>query len=138
MPHYRFVEQPDSLAPSLTAYGRVGVDTEFMREKTYFAQLCLVQIATSKDIYCVDPLTDSSKKTFWQELLASDWVVHSARQDIEVVYQTAGSMPASIFDKSSTSSIKPSKCCPAVLMRPRSSLILSRPLSRASSTSISL
>ena len=98
MPHYRFVEQPDSLAPSLTAYGRVGVDTEFMREKTYFAQLCLVQIATSNDIYCVDPLTDSGKKTFWQELLATDWVVHSARQDIEVVYQTAGSMPASIFD----------------------------------------
>lgn len=98
MPHYRFVEQPDTLAPSLTGHGRVGVDTEFMREKTYFAQLCLVQIATSDDIYCVDPLTDSGKQGFWQELLASDWIVHSARQDIEVVYQTAGSMPASIFD----------------------------------------
>ncbi|MGI9234758.1 MAG: ribonuclease D [Woeseiaceae bacterium] len=98
MPHYRLVDQPDMLASKLVNHDRVGVDTEFMREKTYFAQLCLVQVATNADIYCVDPLTDSGKKTFWQELLRRDWVVHSARQDIEVVSQTAGSMPVSIFD----------------------------------------
>jgi len=98
MPHYQFVEQPDTLAPDLTSHERVGVDTEFMREKTYFAQLCLVQISTGDDIYCVDPLTDSGKDEFWRELLAREWVVHSARQDIEVVVQTAGKMPVSIFD----------------------------------------
>jgi ribonuclease D len=98
MPHYQFVEQPDTLTPDLTRHDQVGVDTEFMREKTYFAQLCLVQISTSDEIYCVDPLTESSKDEFWRELLARDWVVHSARQDIEVVVQTAGKMPMSIFD----------------------------------------
>jgi ribonuclease D len=98
MPHYQFIEQPDTLASDLTAHEQLGVDTEFMREKTYFAQLCLVQISTSDEIYCVDPLTEGSKDEFWKVLLARDWVVHSARQDIEVVVQTAGTMPNSIFD----------------------------------------
>ena len=98
MPHYRFVDEPDVLAATLADQSRLGVDTEFMREKTYFAQLCLVQIATGDEIYCVDPLSDSSKEAFWKALLARDWIVHSARQDIEVVLQTAGSMPASVFD----------------------------------------
>ena len=98
MSHYHFVDQPDAMTPRLTGHDHVGVDTEFMREKTYFAQLCLVQIATSDEIFCVDPLTENAQETFWQELFARDWIVHSARQDIEVVSQTAGSMPVSIFD----------------------------------------
>ena len=98
MPHYQFVDQPDTLAPALMQQEHLGVDTEFMREKTYFAQLCLLQIATPDEIYCVDPLTESGQQDFWQRLLERDWVVHSARQDIEVVYQSAGTMPASLFD----------------------------------------
>jgi len=98
MPHYRLVEQPDTFSSNLTGHDRVGVDTEFMREKTYFAQLCLVQVSVGDDIYCVDPLTDDSKDIFWRELLQREWVVHSARQDIEVILQTAGAMPTSIFD----------------------------------------
>lgn len=98
MSHYRFVDQPDRLASDLTDHEQVGVDTEFMREKTYFAQLCLVQVSTRDEIFCVDPLTESSEEAFWQALLSRDWVVHSARQDIEVVSQTAGAMPASLFD----------------------------------------
>ncbi len=98
MPHYQLVDQPDTLEPVLLRQEHLGVDTEFMREKTYFAQLCLLQIATPGEIYCVDPLTESSQQSFWRQLLARDWVVHSARQDIEVVYQTAGAMPTSLFD----------------------------------------
>lgn len=98
MTHHQFVDQPDSLASSLELEEHVGVDTEFMREKTYFAQLCLVQVAIADDIYCVDPLVTGEHREFWDALLARDWVVHSARQDIEVIVQTAGAMPASIFD----------------------------------------
>lgn len=98
MPHYQFVDRPDTITSVLTNHDQLGVDTEFMREKTYFAQLCLIQIAASDEIYCVDPLTDAGQQEFWNALLARDWVVHSARQDIEVVFQAAGSMPASIFD----------------------------------------
>jgi ribonuclease D len=98
MPDYLFVDQPDNLKNDLTGHARLGVDTEFMREKTYFAQLCLIQISTRDNIYIVDPLVDNGQDEFWKQLFASDWVVHSARQDIEVVLQTAGAMPASIFD----------------------------------------
>jgi len=98
MPDYSFVDHPDNIRQNISGHARLGVDTEFMREKTYFAQLCLVQISTSDAIYCVDPLTENSQQDFWEQLLACSWVVHSARQDIEVVYQTAGSMPHEIFD----------------------------------------
>ena len=98
MPHYHLIEDPDSLVPKLKNQGLVGVDTEFMRERTYFAQLCLTQISGPDKIWCVDPLSEHRQEAFWQELLSHDWVVHSARQDIEVIYQTAGAMPTAIFD----------------------------------------
>jgi ribonuclease D len=98
MPVYEFVDHPDNISQNITGHARLGVDTEFMREKTYFAQLCLVQISTPEEIFCVDPLVDHSQTAFWEQLLTNSWVVHSARQDIEVVYQTAGQMPREIFD----------------------------------------
>jgi ribonuclease D len=98
MPHYQFIEDSDSLVPKLQTQGQIGVDTEFMRERTYFAQLCLTQISTPDEIWCVDPLSGRPQDAFWQEMLKHDWVVHSARQDIEVIYQMAGTMPQSIFD----------------------------------------
>lgn len=98
MPHYQFVDRPETLTSALCGHERLGVDTEFMREKTYFAELCLVQVATPDEIYCVDPLDDGDHSDFWESLLAQPWVVHSARQDVEVVWQTAGAMPAEIFD----------------------------------------
>ncbi len=98
MPEYSFVDHPDNIHQNITGHDQLGVDTEFMREKTYFAQLCLLQISTRDAIYCVDPLVENSQEEFWKQLLAGSWVVHSARQDIEVVYQTAGAMPREIFD----------------------------------------
>jgi ribonuclease D len=98
MPNYLLVDRPDDISQNLTGHARVGVDTEFMREKTYFAQLCLIQISTPGHIYCADPLVENSQSAFWQALLDASWVVHSARQDIEVVSQTANAMPREIFD----------------------------------------
>ncbi len=98
MPDYQFVEEPDSLVPQLQSEGQLGIDTEFMRERTYFAQLCLTQIATPDEIWCADPLAGHAQDAFWKEILTHDWVLHSARQDIEVIYQAAGAMPTSIFD----------------------------------------
>jgi ribonuclease D len=98
MPDYSFVDHPDNIHQNISGYAQLGVDTEFMREKTYFAQLCLVQISTSDAIYCVDPLVENGQGKFWEQLLSCSWVVHSARQDIEVIYQTAGAMPREVFD----------------------------------------
>jgi ribonuclease D len=98
MPEFSLINEPDSIASVLAKHDLVGVDTEFMREKTFFAERCLVQISTGDQIYCVDPLTANSMDACWLEVMASTWVVHSARQDIEVVYQTARCMPTEIFD----------------------------------------
>jgi ribonuclease D len=98
MPQFHFVDEPNQLVDELRNIGRLAIDTEFMRERTFFAQLCLTQVASGDDIWCVDPLAGHGQDTFWKELLSHDWVLHSARQDIEVIYQTAGAMPAGIFD----------------------------------------
>jgi ribonuclease D len=98
MPRFHFVDEPNRLVDELRSLGRLAIDTEFMRERTYYAQLCLTQIASGNDIWCVDPLAGHPQDAFWGELLAHDWVLHSARQDIEVIYQTAHAMPTSIFD----------------------------------------
>jgi ribonuclease D len=98
MPAFTFVDQPDRISSKFREQSILGVDTEFMRERTFFSQLCLVQLATDEDIYCVDPLSDHDMIEFWQAINACTWVLHSARQDIEVIYQTAQFMPASIFD----------------------------------------
>lgn len=98
MPEYSFVDQPETLSRHIASSSRLGIDTEFMREKTYFAQLCLVQVSSTDGIWCVDPLSDGGMQPIWDELLGKEWVVHSARQDIEVIYQAADAMPDAIFD----------------------------------------
>jgi ribonuclease D len=98
MSHFQFVESLDALPDDLVECGLIGVDTEFMREKTFFAQLCLVQVATTDEVYFADPLKEADLEPFWANVMDKTWVLHSGRQDIEVVSQTAGRMPTAIFD----------------------------------------
>lgn len=98
MNSFTFVDEPDTIAPELRDHAILGIDTEFIREKTYFAQLCLLQISAPARAYCVDPLAGNPMQTFWGETSRKNWVVHSARQDIEVIFQTFGTMPAGLFD----------------------------------------
>jgi ribonuclease D len=92
------------LRTSLSSQDLIGIDTEFMRERTFFSQLCLVQVLSGDDIFCVDPLGQSpdnsgtSADAFWQTLMQIPWVLHSGRQDIEVVSQSAARFPVSVFD----------------------------------------
>jgi ribonuclease D len=98
MSEYTLVENPDSICPQISDQDPVGVDTEFVRERTFFAELSLIQLATRDHIFCVDPLTGAAMDEFWDCLLARTWILHSGRQDIEVVYQAANRMPAALFD----------------------------------------
>lgn len=98
MPDYTLVEKPDSICPQIIDQDPVGIDTEFVRERTFFAELSLIQLATRSDIFCVDPLAGAAMDDFWDCLLSRTWVLHSGRQDIEVVYQAANRMPAGVFD----------------------------------------
>lgn len=87
-----------SVAALLGSAERVGVDTEFMREKTYFAELCLVQLAIGDRLICADPLGASDLSDFWSALMRCEWVVHSGRQDMEVAWQASGALPRRVFD----------------------------------------
>ena len=98
MTAFTFVDEPDTIAPELHAHPFLGIDTEFIREKTFFAHLCLLQVATADRIYCVDPLAGNPMQAFWDKAFEKTWIVHSARQDIEVIFQTAGAMPGRLFD----------------------------------------
>lgn len=105
MPDYRFVDlkQDQSLATLVSATERIGVDTEFMREKTFFSQLCLIQVATGSEIICADPLNlDTADKvvidSFWKEMMKPLWILHSGRQDVEVIFQSTNLMPQNVFD----------------------------------------
>jgi len=105
MPDYQFVDLSvdQSLGSLASASERIGVDTEFMREKTFFSQLCLVQVSTGSEIICADPLNldtadKSTADSFWKKMMGPLWILHSGRQDIEVIFQTSGQMPHEIFD----------------------------------------
>ncbi|HEX7968694.1 MAG TPA: ribonuclease D [Stellaceae bacterium] len=81
--------------------GYVTVDTEFMRDKTYWPQLCLVQIAGPEEAAAIDPLAPGIGLAPLFDLMADPDVLkvfHAARQDIEIFVNLAGAVPAPLFD----------------------------------------
>ncbi|MGI9246066.1 MAG: ribonuclease D [Steroidobacteraceae bacterium] len=79
---------------------RLALDTEFMRERTYHSQLCLVQIATTADCLLIDPLAGldlAPLHTLLQERSRLK-ILHAARQDLEVLLLSGGAVPGPIFD----------------------------------------
>jgi ribonuclease D len=87
------------------AYPYVTVDTEFLRERTYYAQLCLVQLARpgrgDEGAVLVDTLSERLGLDPLYELFRNQHVVkvfHAARQDLEIFQTTAGVLPAPFFD----------------------------------------
>lgn len=79
----------------------VCIDTEFMRESTFYSILCLVQMATDEADAILDPLSDGIDLTPLKELLMDESVtkvMHAARQDMEIFYQICGAVPGPVFD----------------------------------------
>jgi len=78
----------------------VAIDTEFMREKTYHPQLCLIQLATLEHIGCIDPIKLNDLGPLVTLLNDPDIlkVFHAASQDLEVLYPVSGQVPAPVFD----------------------------------------
>ena len=74
------------------------LDTEFLRERTFFPVLCLIQIATDDAIVLIDPLAIKKMEPLWHLLTHATLVFHAARQDIEVLSQASNRLPARILD----------------------------------------
>lgn len=78
----------------------LAIDSEFIREKTYYPNLCLIQIATSEKIVCIDTLSLTNLKPL-KELLFSPKttkVFHAASQDLEILYNLYNDTPNPVFD----------------------------------------
>lgn len=78
----------------------LAIDTEFLREKTYHPQLCLIQIANDDVIACVDPLAITDLTELLDILYKPDMtlVFHAARQDLELFFLLRDALPQNLFD----------------------------------------
>ena len=79
----------------------ITVDTEFLRETTYYPLLCVVQMASSDEALVIDALAEGIDLKPFFELMANEKVLkvfHAARQDIEIVWHSANIVPHPIFD----------------------------------------
>ncbi len=79
----------------------VTVDTEFLRETTYWPELCLIQIANVDHELIIDPLSNGLDLAPFFDLMADPSVIkvfHAARQDIEIFVEKSGNVPTPLFD----------------------------------------
>jgi ribonuclease D len=100
----RVITDTDQLAQAvreLSVHPFVAVDTEFLREQTFWPELCLIQLAGPGVELIVDPLAPGIDLKPFFDLMADTRVVkvfHAARQDIEIVYSEADLIPSPVFD----------------------------------------
>src|SRR5579863_1554902 len=100
IPPYRYVQDDASLADlmeELSGVDRYGIDTEFVRERTYFARLALVQISWASGIALVDP--EQVDIALLRPLIDGHGlaILHASDQDLEVLDRACGATPKKIF-----------------------------------------
>ncbi len=91
-----------ALCETLSTQEFITIDTEFLREKTYYPKLCLIQLSgPDKNAYAVDPLVDDLDLTPLHDLLSNQQVLkvfHSGRQDLEIFFNLTGKVVTPFFD----------------------------------------
>jgi ribonuclease D len=101
-PHYiTTVAELEKFCDAIKDDAFIAIDTEFIRERTYYPQLCLIQIAGEQAIGVIDPIgTDIDLTPLYGILNNSKIkkVFHSARQDLEIFYHLMQDLPRNIYD----------------------------------------
>ncbi|MGE0117120.1 MAG: ribonuclease D [Dongiaceae bacterium] len=90
-----------ALCHRLATADYIAIDTEFMRDKTYYPQLCLVQVAGPTEAAAIDALAPAIDLKPLFDLLINPTVIkvfHAARQDIETLFHMTGTIPAPLVD----------------------------------------
>ena len=98
-----YIDTPEALGDFCNRINKsdwVALDTEFLREKTYYPKLCLLQIATTDVVACIDPIALDDLTpvldVIYDESITK--VMHSGRQDMEIFFNIQGRPPAPVFD----------------------------------------
>ncbi|WP_037501729.1 ribonuclease D [Sphingomonas jaspsi] len=91
-----------ALISRLSTHDFVAVDTEFMRENTYWPELCLIQIASPEEAAAIDPKADGIDLAPLLDLLVDNDAVlkvfHAGGQDLEIIHNLSGKVPFPLFD----------------------------------------
>lgn len=103
MTSIQYIDTPDQLAKLCEQIKKepwLALDTEFLREKTYYPKFCLLQIATPEWVACIDPIALPKLDDLFEAIYnpAIVKVFHSCRQDLEIFHQWTGKLPGPIFD----------------------------------------
>jgi ribonuclease D len=95
------------LCEQLRGQSWLALDTEFMRSRTYYARLCLVQVAAPDVVACVDALALTTIEPLLDIIYSPSIlkIIHSARQDLEVLTDIRGRPPAPVFDTQMAASL---------------------------------
>ncbi len=99
----QYIDTPGQLATLCEQIKKepwLALDTEFLREKTYYPKFCLLQIATPEWVACIDPIALPQLESLFEAIYnpAIVKVFHSCRQDLEIFFQWTGKLPSPIFD----------------------------------------
>lgn len=100
---YQYINTADALelfCSKIEQAPWIALDTEFLREKTYYPQLCLIQIATPDHAVCIDPLALDNIEPLLDIIYNPNIIkiLHAARQDLEIFYNLRGKLPKPVFD----------------------------------------
>lgn len=91
----------EAVCRRFAAHPFVTVDTEFVREKSYYPRLCLIQLASPDEAVCIDPTVSDFDWAPLRALMQNESVVkvfHACRQDMEIFFIQAGVIPTPLFD----------------------------------------
>lgn len=94
-------EALNALCERLSKSDYVSVDTEFLRDKTYYSKLCLIQIADDNEYHAIDTLAGGLDLAPFYDLMENEKVIkvfHAAKQDIEIFVNQANVVPKPLFD----------------------------------------
>jgi ribonuclease D len=93
-------EHLDKFVSMAKKHDWLALDTEFIRERSYYSRLCLIQIAVGDEQVCVDPLALNDLNPLYDLLYDKNItkVLHAAHQDLEIFYNHTGDIPGPIFD----------------------------------------
>ncbi len=104
MDDIQFIDSADALhtlCQEMKKAPWLAIDTEFLREKTYYPKFCLLQIATLDWVACIDPIALEGQMDELFSIINDPSIIkilHACRQDVEIFYQLSGKLPRPIYD----------------------------------------